>query len=102
MSHRRLRGSQAAIQRYADAADALIGYPIEASTRGRNCPPAPFGRTERWAVPELDPADDTYVIEYPDDLEGRSVVVRGTRVTFRETDTEPSGLRAAASGRGKG
>lgn len=39
--------------------DKALGYPREAETRGRNCPPAPFGRTERYTAP-ADRDDDGF------------------------------------------
>lgn len=33
---------------YAQALNELEGYPREATHRGANCPPAPFGRTEGY------------------------------------------------------
>ena len=45
--------------------DKALGYPREAETRGRNCPPAPFGRTERYTAP-IDHDDDGFpALEIP-------------------------------------
>lgn len=40
--------------------DKALNYPREADTRGSNCPPAPFGRTERYTAP-ADPDNDGFL-----------------------------------------
>lgn len=37
--------------------DKALDYPREAETRGARCPPAPFGRTERYTAPADRDAD---------------------------------------------
>jgi hypothetical protein len=52
-------------ERLGQLLDKALDYPREAVTRGRRCPPPPFGRTERYTRP-LDPDGDTFpTLEIP-------------------------------------
>lgn len=45
--------------------DKALDYPREAETRGSRCPPAPFGRTERYTEPRERDGDGFPTVEIP-------------------------------------
>jgi hypothetical protein len=59
-----------------------LDFPREADTRGAKCPPAPFGRTERYTEPHDRDNDGFAVLEIP------TSVSNGVAVSNRLTALE--------------
>lgn len=82
--------------RAAVLVDKLLGYPLQPTHRGANCPPPPFGVVMTHAR-ENEAADGT--VEYPFDDEAVTAALadsRGQRLTGQER-AELAALNAAAA-----